>query len=155
MRRPSDTALHEAGHAVVAYILGYKVLDVVVHQDRTGYCNVRFRVPRDKRAKWRAECPITVANILMAGHEAEVLWCGRKLTSMPSSDLGDLKKLGISWTGINIQREQLGKFLRKWKTTVFEVARMADKGRLTGRRFHSYMATRCASRPRMPKMCRE
>lgn len=152
--KPSSTAVHEAAHAVVAYILGYKVLEIVVRPDRSGYCNIRFRAPRNKRVKWNAECPITMANILMAGHEAEVLWCGRPLTSMPSSDLGDLKKLGISWTGINIQREQLRKFLKKWKVTLFTVARMADKGRITGRKFHSYMRTRCASRPGMPKMCR-
>ncbi len=148
MSRPSHTALHEAAHAVVAYILGYKVKEIVVNPDGTGHCLVLFRVGRG------AECPITRANIFLAGHEAEVLWCGRKLTQMPRDDLKMTMRLGISWTGINILREPLGDFLRRWKKTIWEVAAMADKGRVTGRRFRSFMHARCNYRPSMPKMCR-
>ncbi len=147
MSRPSHTALHEAAHAVVAYILGYKVKEIVVNPDGTGYCTIFYRIGRHK------ECPITMVNILLAGHEAEVLWCRRKLTEMPSGDLRMIAGLGVSWTGINIQRDPLRKFLRRWKKTIWEVAAMADKGRIAGRHFHSFMRTACACRPGIPKMC--
>ncbi len=147
-RGPSATAVHEAAHAVVAYILGYKVLEIVVLPDKSGYCRILFRSP------WKNECPITATNILIAGHEAEVLWRGRKLTSMPASDLKMLQRLGVSWTGINIQRDKLRKFLRNWKRTIFTVAVMVDKGPVSGRKFRAYMRTRLDAVPKPPKMCR-
>ncbi len=140
MSKPSTVALHEAAHAVVAYLSGVRVLEVVITGEGTGFCNVS--------AVGRKACVIVDACITIAGHEAEVLWCGRDVTIMPLGDLTDLSRMKLSWTGCGIVRRSVSACLKNWKRTVWEVARELDnRGRLTERRFVGIIKTRVLSRP--------
>lgn len=123
MRRPSITAIHESAHALIAHLLGEKVSEIAVKEDETGYTAIHHS--GDK---------VIQTCVMIAGHEAEVLYCGRDIHSVPSSDWNTLSKIKTSSTGANIVRREVVRCLKGNKRTLFHLARIIDERKKVTRR---------------------
>ena len=123
MKKPSKTTVHEASHAVIAHQLGLKVVEIVVEGNEVGHCDSE-----------RSGCPITDACIMLAGHEAEILWFDADPRLFPDVDFKNLKKIKVSTTGCNIVRDPIIAFLKAHKKLIWHVARELDKRKMISRR---------------------
>ncbi len=146
MRRPSDTALHEAAHAVIAHLLGVRVTELCLTGKIKGAMGYASMVP--------TRCKVVQVAILQAGQIAECLWRGRPAHNMPSGDLRAMVSKGFSWTGLNIIRADVEKCLRAWKPVVFIVARALERDRkMSGAEFARLMKP-VSVRPPAPKIAK-
>lgn len=129
----SDTALHEAAHAVIGHALGLHVCSLSVVRKGDALGQVVF--------SWRKKpCPVVMAAMLMAGHEACVLWRGHKVDRVPGSDWDAVRRAGVSVTGVRLVRPELLWALRQYKKLIFAVARELDQsGRMSRRKFLAVM----------------
>lgn len=123
MVRPSAVSVHEAAHAVVTHQLGLKAMGLEKINDDEGFSDNEH-----------PECPVTAATIILAGHEAEILWLGQDPKMFPAEDLKNLEQLGVSITGCNIVRDPIIKFLRSHKKLIWSVAHELDKRKKVSRR---------------------
>ncbi len=122
MRRPSDTAIHEAGHAVVAHLLHQHVHELVVKNKTDGYCKISYT----SGTKAHKPDPVIRGCVISAGHLAEVLWCGRNIKYLPATDLNPMEDLRIGIRGMNELRAPVEKALKKNRALVMRVARALE-----------------------------
>ncbi len=120
MKRPSDNAIHEAGHAVMIHLtrLGW-VNKIVVGERGRGY--TIHRIPVKNKPD-----PILLTIILLAGREAENLWCGAKRGWYPTTDLKAMQRLGVTERGVAVLLKDVRSCLRKWKKSVWAVVAALD-----------------------------
>lgn len=125
----SDTAIHEAAHAVIGHALGLHVHSLSVVKKGDAFGHVVF--------SWRKKpCPVVISAMFMAGHEACVLWCGHAAHRVPRQDWKDMGKAGVSARGAGIVRPELLRALRQYKRVIFAVARELERsGRMSRRKF--------------------
>jgi hypothetical protein len=126
------TAVHEAGHAVIAERMGEIVTHVMLVMDRPqrGLTVVNYR-----KRHGRID-PLTRAIVALAGHEAEHRFYGRPINALPPGDYEVLVKLGCSNKSINT----LGWFARRhvcwFERDIRRVAReLLRRGSLSRRQF--------------------
>jgi len=123
-KKPTPTSIHESAHAITAHLLGEKV-DRLVNEGETGYASI-----------FHCKDKVIRTAVVIAGHEADVLWCGAKVTIVPYHDWKALDKIGTSSIGANIIREPLVKFLKGNKRVIFHIARVLDeRGEMSRRIF--------------------
>lgn len=83
--RPQRVCLHEAAHAVVGHVLGYRVFSLSVHRYGGDSAQMGPRRPD----------PLQHAMVALAGHAAEVLWCRQPVTHVPQDDHLELVAMGF------------------------------------------------------------
>ena len=64
--RPILVCRHEAAHAIVAELLGYRVLEMRVVGSKGGFCRIA--------SKYKAEDPLRMGVVYAAGLAAEIKW---------------------------------------------------------------------------------
>lgn len=127
-KKPSYTAIHEVGHALVAFILGCRIGEIVKKNDTDGYCLIYH--PKNE---FGVKDKVIMSCVMIAGHLAEVVFCGNDIRCVPESDYKRLFKIGTSIKGANILNHDLMKFLKGNKNTVFHLARLLDERGRIGR----------------------
>lgn len=98
------TAYHEAGHAVMALLMGrsLKKVSIIPSQNRLGACT--FQKGRTKQVQDKLEAEILV---LLAGMVAESRKSGRYNVQGASQDLRKVEKLAMTRSGNPRQAEKL------------------------------------------------
>ncbi len=98
------TAYHEAGHAVMALLMGRSVqkVSIIPSQNRLGVCSIQKGRAKQVQDKLEAEMLI-----LLAGMAAEGRKSGRYNVAGASQDLRAVEKLAISRSGNTRQAEKL------------------------------------------------
>ena len=134
-----STAIHEAAHAVVAHVMGERVELLTISQRitdtlgckvRHGNCRIGYTVRRGKSD------PISMAVVSLAGHEAEVIMCGRPIQFLPAGDYKDLLKLGCSERNANVVGWMARKFIRANAKAIRRVAWLLnERGVMTRKQF--------------------
>jgi hypothetical protein len=97
LERLTETAYHEAGHAVLARRLGYLVMSVTVHPDGSGHCSTR-----DPGIRLRSEAD--VLDVYLAGVAAEARLTGRWDWIRGASDLSAALELAERVQGWSSRR---------------------------------------------------
>lgn len=128
------TAVHEAGHAVVAHLLGEKVQRVEVfalaRAGMRGACWALYR------KRFRRVDPVTRAVVAMAGHEAEHRICGRPMKLLPLGDVTVVRRLGCAESTVNIVGWLARGYVRRNVSAIRAVAHvLVERGALTRRQF--------------------
>ena len=128
------TAIHEAGHAVMAHVWGGYVMRLKLynrsnwsHAGHTGVCC--WRHPPHK---FRRQDPLLVALVSLAGHEAEVVLTGRPRALLPALDLRSVRRFGYGDNTIHVVGWLAHRYVRRYASRIRRVARaLLAKGELT------------------------
>lgn len=132
MKIPSHTSIHEIGHALVAYALCEKIVEIVKEGDGRGYCKI-YHI----KNKYRIKDKIKMSCVMVAGHFAEVVFCKQDIKFWPEEDHKALQKIGTTIEGVNVIKEPIIKFLKRHKNTIFHLALILDeKGRIGRNTFY-------------------
>jgi len=124
-----STAVHEAGHAVVAHLLGLKVHRLWLHETNQSVGRCEYRMPLKP-------CRFVRAAVSLAGHESEVAIYRRPITKLPAGDYAYAQRLGFSPRGIRFVAWAVRRIVRRHKRKIRGVARvLLAKGELTRRQF--------------------
>lgn len=141
------TAYHEAGHAVMALLMGRSVqkVSIIPSESRLGACKVQKG--RSKQVKDKLEAEVL---ILLAGMVAEGRKSGRYNTQGASQDLKNVEKLAMSRAG---SMKAAQKFFRKmldktqhllsdeatWKAVKDVAAELLEHKSISGRAAKHYL----------------
>lgn len=126
------TAVHEAGHAVVAHHLGARVLRLYLDpkEPRRGWSESAFQ-----KQHGRID-PIVRAMVALSGHEAEHRIYGRPLRLMPAEDYMTVMKLGVTPSSANVIGWMTRRYVGWCESDIRRVARaLRKRGRLNRRQF--------------------
>ena len=142
-----STAVHEAGHAVVAERLGESVNWVRLH--KTDAVRGETSVSYLKR-KGQID-PVVRAVIAMAGHEAERVIYQRPATLLPLQDRQTVLALGCSEGTLNVVGHVSRQYVRRYQKEIRRVARalLRAGGRLSRTQFLAALGE--APAPRRPR----
>lgn len=118
------TCLHEAAHAVIAHLFGFKVYKLnVAPEGKHGFTEMEIPV-----------CPIMDTLMSLAGSAAESLWKGRPYGEISPEDYNDLRRRHISPGGMGSLYPTVRGLLRKNKSHVYRVAKELKKNRKLSRK---------------------
>jgi len=144
------TAYHEAGHAVMALLMGRSVqkVSIIPSQNRLGACTIQKGRAKQVRDKLEAE-----VLILLAGMAAEGRKSGRYNLQGASQDLRKVEKLALSRSG---NAKQASKYIHRmldktqhllskpstWKAVKVIAEELIERESISGRtaRHHLTMA---------------
>lgn len=117
-----STAIHEAGHAVLAHRLGQRVQWLVLASDcpYAGATSVFYKSQKGKID------PLVMGIVALAGHEAEHLVYQRPITKLPAEDYKTIVMLGFSPDSISV----VGKITRRLSCTFEKDIRRVAKALL-------------------------
>jgi hypothetical protein len=125
-------AIHEAGHAVMAHVVGEQPLRLVLvpGRPRNGYTETAYF-----RRGGRFD-PLSRALVALAGHEAEHRVFGRPLDKVPYGDWRTLVGLGLSPITRNLAGRLARQIVRQHESAIRKVAKaLLVRGRLDRRGF--------------------
>ena len=115
--KESVSSVHEASHALIAHKLGQRVLKLSIENGEKGFCDYEINM----------NCPITIATIILAGHESEILWFDAEPEMFPEEDLKHLEEISVSITGCNIIRDPIIAFLKEHEYLIGTIASVLDR----------------------------
>ena len=121
-----SVCVHEASHALVAHIFGFKVHRLKVWEGEEyirGFTSMEL--PR---------CPILDAFVTLAGSAGESLWQKRTKGEVSQDDWQDMKRRRISGMGLALVLPQLNKLLRKNKKAIYRLAKGLKKTKNVARK---------------------
>ena len=118
-RRPKAsrraTAIHEAGHAVVAHHFGHRIISIRLRKDRTGYV---------RREQEGIPCPVEWALICLAGDAAEYRARTLPRRLMSRGDSRNMERAGFGRRAVlGILRPEADKLMRKLWPRVVRLAK--------------------------------
>jgi hypothetical protein len=131
------TAIHEAGHAVVAHYLGAKVKWLRMDPKRPEWRAKTYveYVARKVRGRFAPD-PLVVAIVALSGHEAERLVHNRPRRLLPAGDYQHARSFGLSERSINAVGFVARRYVRSVLPEVRGVARqLLAAGKLDRRGF--------------------
>ena len=128
------TAVHEAGHAVVAHLLLQRVTRIELHQDNLhrGFTHIEYFMRRVGPRGGSLKDPVILLMTIIAGHEAEHAIYGRPLEHLPSGDLLDALHTGCTVLSLNRIGYLTRVLIRMNEAKIRRVARaLYKKGKLS------------------------
>ncbi len=107
------------------------MLEVKIEAPRQGYTAYDTRP-----VKGKPSCPITLAVVALAGHEAEHRCYGRPIDLLPASDYESVVALGVTTEAANLIGDTTRRLIRRWEPEIRRVQRaLLLRGRLGPRQF--------------------
>ena len=114
-----SVCVHEACHAIVAHVFGFKVYKVTVRESKNWFSGrALMEVP---------VCPVLDSFVTLAGSAGEVLWQTRKSGEVSVDDWKEMRRRRISGIGMALVIPQLNKLLKKNKKVIYRVAKALNK----------------------------
>jgi hypothetical protein len=129
-KRLIAVARHEAAHAVIGELLGFRVFELSIGGE-LGNCGLKIG---PKKAD-----PLQLAMVVMAGHAADVLFNGRRKTRIAKEDHAVLVKMGFKGRSFPTLLALAMGIVSENELTIRTVANFLKKKDLTGREVRKIM----------------